>query len=408
MDGSSVTSVTIRWSRIICVMLALLAAAEGAARLYVWFWAGKEYRSTALYRWSPYGLVRNNPDVTSPTFQIDRSGFRNIEEFDRLKPPGTYRVILLGGSVLYAGLASVFLQEEGRVGSDATIAQYLQRILADDPALKGMRVEVINAAVNYNRIVETSAAYLAEYAHWDPDLVIVFGSANNFMGMPTVEEIRQKTHNVQGDHPWKKEFERQVNQRNLAALAENALLTASDHLASVAMLRKLLGKLLDSAIAVVGRHSMQSPPRGDSRPATLEDEERYFNDYAAYADAMVATARRHGQDIAFFWEYWLGDMDGIKPLSEREQWLYAHARRAPEQTAYAMRMRDRWIRNFAERNIPHIDPIDVLRASDQTLFIDYLHYTRRGNDEMARATYDALKPMIHARLAERRRDARQR
>ena len=405
MDASSMASATTRWSRIFCVLLVLATVAEGTARLYVWFWAGKEYRSTSLYRWSPYGLVRNNPDVTSPTFQINRSGFRNIEEFERLKPPNTYRVILLGGSVLYAGLASVFLQEEGRVGSDATIAQYLQRTLAADPALAGMRVEVINAAVNYNRIVETSAAYLAEYAYWDPDLVIVFGSANNFMGMPTAEEVGLKAHNVQGDHPWKKEFERQVNQRTFAVLAENALLTASDHLASVAMLRKLLGKLVDAAVAIAARHSMLPPPKGDYRPATLEDEERYFNDYAAYADAMVAAARRHGQDIAFFWEYWLGDMQGIKPLSEREQWLYGHARRAPEQTAYAMRMRDRWVRNFAERNVPHVDPLDILRASDQTLFIDYLHYTRRGNDAMARAAYDALKPVIHARLAWRRHDA---
>lgn len=397
------TSTTIRWCRILCVLLAMVAVAEGAARLYVWFWAGKEYRSTALYHWSPYGLVRNNPEVTSPTFQIDKSGFRNIEQFDRLKPPGTYRVILLGGSVLYAGLSSVFLQEEGRVGSDATIAQYLQRILAADPSLKGMRVEVINAAVNYNRIVETSSAYLAEYVHWDPDLVIVFGSANNFLGMPTAEEIRLKTHNVQGDHPWKKEFERQVNQRTLAALAENALLTASDHLASVAMLRKLLGKLLDSAIAVVGRHSMQPPPPGDSRPATLDDEERYFNGYAAYADAMIAAARRHGQDIAFFWEYWLGDLGSVKPLSDREQWLYAQVRRAPEQTAYATRMRDRWVRNFSDRNVPYVDPVDVLRANDQTLYIDYLHYTRHGNDVMARATYDAIRPLIHAKIRDRQR-----
>ncbi len=401
MEGSSVTSATIRWGRILCVLLAMTAVAEGVARLYVWFWAGKEYRSTALYHWSPYGLVRNNPDVTSPTFQIDNSGFRNIEEFDRLKPPGTYRVILLGGSVLYAGLSRVFLQEEGRVGSDATIAQYLQRILAADPLLKGMRVEVINAAVNYNRIVETSAAYLAEYAYWDPDLVIVFGSANNFMGMPMAEEIRLKTHNIQGDHPWKKEFERQVNQRNLASLTENALLTASDHLASVAMLQKLLGKLIDSAIAVAGRHSMQPPPRGDFRPATVEDEERYFNDYAAYADAMVAVARRHGQDIAFFWEHWLGDLGDVKPLSEREQWLYSQVRRAPEQTAYATRMRDRWVRNFEERKIPYVDPVSVLRTNEQTLYIDYLHYTRRGNDVMAGATYDALRSLIHATVRAR-------
>ena len=393
----------LRWPRVICLLLALLGIAEGAARLYFWLWTGKEYHSTALYRWSPYGLVRNNPDVTSPTFQIDRTGFRNLEEFDRKKPPNTYRVILLGGSVLYAGLSNLFLPEEGRVGSDATIAQYLRRIISADPAMKGVHVEVINAAVNYNRIVETSVAYLAEYAYWDPDLVLVFGSANNFMGMPTAEEIRNNAHNVQGDHPWKKEFERQVNRRNLSSLAENALLIAGDHLASVAMMQKLLGKLLDSALAAVSLHSMTTPPRGQvSHPATLQDEERYFAAYASYADAMVAAARRHGQDIAFFWEYWLGDMGDIKPLSDREGWLYAQVRRAPEQTAYAMRMRDRWVGDFARQNVPFIDPIDVLRTNGQTLYIDYLHYTRRGNETMAQATYDTIKPLIGARIRDRR------
>jgi lysophospholipase L1-like esterase len=308
-------------------------------------------------------------------------------------------VILLGGSVLYAGLSNLYLREEGRVGSDATIAQYLQRIIAADPAMNGVRVEVINAAVNYNRIVETSAAYLAEYAYWDPDLVLVFGSANNFMGMPTSEEIRSNKHNIQGDHPWKKEFERQVNQRNFASLAENAVLMAGDNMASVAMMHKLLGKLVDSALALANRHSMLTPSRAQaSSPATIQDEERYFAAYAAYADAMVAAARRHGQDIAFFWEYWLGDMGGVKPLSERERWLYEQVRRGPEQTAYTTRMRDRWVRNFEEEGVPYVDPIDVLRASDQTLFIDYLHYTRRGNDVMARATYDSLRPLIEARI----------
>jgi hypothetical protein len=395
---------SLRWSRVVCLLLVLFAMAEGAARLYVWFWTGKEYRSTALYLWSPYGLVRNNPDVTSPTFQIDRAGFRNLEEFDRKKPPNTYRVILLGGSVLYAGLSNLYLREEGRVGSDATIAQYLQRIIAANPAMKGLRVEVINAAVNYNRIVETSAAYLAEYAYWDPDLVLVFGSANNFMGMPTAEEIRSNKHNIQGDHPWKKEFERQVNQRNFASLAENALLMAGDNMASVAMMQKLLGKLVDSALALVNRHSMLTPLRTQaSSPATMQDEERYFAAYAAYADAMVVAARRHGQDIAFFWEYWLGDMGGVKPLSERERWLYEQVRRVPEQTAYATRMRDRWVRNFEAEGVPYVDPIDVLRASDQTLFIDYLHYTRRGNETMAQATYDALKPLIQAKIRDQQR-----
>ena len=105
---------------------------------------------------------------------------------------------------------------------------------------------------------------------------------------------------------------------------------------------------------------MTTPPRGQvSHPATLQDEERYFAAYASYADAMVAAARRHGQDIAFFWEYWLGDMGDIKPLSDREGWLYAQVRRAPEQTAYAMRMRDRWVGDFARQNVPFLGEIPL-------------------------------------------------
>jgi hypothetical protein len=117
---------------------------------------------------------------------------------------------------------------------------------------------------------------------------------------------------------------------------------------------------------------------------------------------MVAAARRHGQDIAFFWEYWLGDMGDIKPLSDRERWLFAQVRRAPEHTAYAMRMRDRWADDFARQRVPYIDPIDVLRTNGQTLYIDYLHYTRRGNETMAQATYDTIKPLIGARIRDRR------
>lgn len=392
---------TIRWTRILCVLLLIAGLVEGAARLYIWFWVGQPYRSTALYRWSPYGLVRNNPDLTSPTFQIDRNGFRNLEDFQRIKPPGTYRVILLGGSVLYAGLSNLFLQEEGRVGSDATIAQYLQKFIAADPEFKDVRVEVINAAVNYNRIVETSASYLSDYVYWDPDLVIVFGSANNFMGMPTAEEIKARTHNVEGDHPWKKEFDRQVNRRDLASLAENALLTASDALASAAMLRKSIEKVLDSVAAVINRHSLAPPAGKPSHVPSMADEERYFADCAAYSDAMVAVARRHDQDIAFFWEYWLGDLGGIKPMGDRERWLYNQVRRSPEQIDYANRMHDRWVRNFAAGRVPYVDPIDTLRANGQTLYIDYLHYTRRGNEIMARATFDALRPMMEARIMAR-------
>ena len=92
-----------------------------------------------------------------------------------------------------------------------TIAQYLQQRLSDDPALAGLKVEVINAAVNFNRIVEVSAAYIAEWVFWNPDLVLVFGSANNVGGrLPPKDLIQERVFNIQSSHPWLVEHERTV------------------------------------------------------------------------------------------------------------------------------------------------------------------------------------------------------
>ena len=391
--------VTRRWGRIFAALIVAFAVVEVAARAFFLAWAGRPFDSLSPYIWSPYGLVRNNPALTSPQFQINPNGFRNLESFERLKPERTFRVMLLGGSVLYAGLAQVFLQEEGRVDSSGTIAQHLRDIMSGDPDLKGVRIEVINAAVNFNRIVEVSGAYLAEYAFWDPDLVIVFGSANNFLTIPTREEIRKRTHNIQGDHPWRLEFERVVNRRDLSALAENALRVAADNFASIALLKKVIVKSTDAALAAVQAAAIAAPRAPPSEFADPAGEETYFRHYAAFADALIAAARRHDHGIAFFWEYFLGDLGAVKDLSPQEERLYRGLNRIPAQIAYSFRMRDRWIEHLRQASVTYVDPLDRLRAERETVFIDYLHYTRRGNRLAAEATYEAVKPMVTQRLA---------
>src|SRR5204862_2439413 len=135
---------------------------------------------------------------------------------------------MLGGSTLYSGITSTHISGAERVDSDATIAQFLEQELRQDPALSGLNVEVINAAVNFNRIVEVSGGYLAEYVHWQPDVVIVFGSANNFRFAPRRGEIRAHRFGIQEPHPWALEFERQANETSLAALLERAMRTAAN------------------------------------------------------------------------------------------------------------------------------------------------------------------------------------
>jgi hypothetical protein len=392
---------TLRWTRIAAVLILLLATLEATSQAFIYAWAGKPFRSLSLLVWSPYGLVRNNPDVTSPKYQIDRDGFRNLENFARLKPPGTFRVILLGGSVLYAGLSPLFLQEEGRVDSRSTIGQYMQQAMEADPDLKGLKIEVINAAVNYNRIVETSSAYLAEYAFWSPDLVVVFGSANNFLTQPDAESIRNRTHNIEGDHPWRLEFDREVNGNGLAAIVEKVVRAAGDNLASIALVQRAVSKATDVALGYGSRFALREPSRKPWVPASQEQEEQYFREYTAFTDAMIAAARRHGQEIAFFWEYFLSDLAGIKPMSERELWLYEQVKRPEAVTQYSFRMRDRWRAHFAQAGVGFVDPVDTWRAASGTDFIDYLHYTRRGNKLMAEETYRRLKPQIMQVLARR-------
>jgi lysophospholipase L1-like esterase len=397
----------LRWTRLLAVGLLALLVVETGARLFVHAWSGESFRSLTKYTWSPYGLVRNNPELNSPGFQINANGFRNLEDFDERKGERTLRVLLLGGSVLYSGLGGPrILAEEGRVTSGETIAQYLEARLSADPMLAGIDVEVMNAAVNFNRIVEISTSYLAEWVFWDPDVVVVCGSANNVFGfVPPRDEVQARLHGAQAPHPWALDYQRMVVEKSLRSLIESTLRVAEEHLASVAMARLAVTKAVDRfwSAAQARRLGGEGGEQGAAPElASAEEIEAYFRDYAGYVEALVPAAQHHDQEVAFFWEYFLGNLKGIKPFSEREAWLYPAVERPDSGRAYNFAMRDRLRDLLAARGVPLIDPLPELRQHDQTVFIDYLHYTRSGNAFMADVIYDRLKPVFHARAAKLR------
>ena len=70
---------------------------------------------------------------------------------------------------------------------------------------------------------------------------------------------------------------------------------------------------------------------------TAEESQAYFQIYASYADAMIAAARRAGQDIAFVWEPALGNLDGLKPLSDGERGLLKSIDSSPSGEAVSYR-----------------------------------------------------------------------
>lgn len=383
-----------RISRLVAALLVFLLAAEGAARLVVWSYAGEGFRSLSLYRWSPYGLVRNNPYLTSPSFRINANGFRATRDYAREKAPGTIRVILLGGSVLYSGIGGkAYLTQYGRVSSDETIAPFLEARIKADPAFIGREIEVINAAVNFNRIVEVSAAYLEEYLHWDPDVVVVFGAVNNFSEVRLEGGMARGETSLQRGHPWRAEFERLVNDRSLSAGLERLWRSGAEHSAALALASKAFSGAADRLVALAGR--LTPPAKADPIPLESKEEtEAYFRLFTIYADAMTAAARRSGQEIAFVWEPMLSDLAGIKPLSAEEATIQSVVARQPEEIAQYDRARRLFNDYFADQGTPYLDPTAAMMSHDETVFIDYGHYTPGGNAFIAGLLFETLRPRL--------------
>jgi hypothetical protein len=310
--------------------------------------------------------------------------------------------MLLGGSVLYSGIvpAAARLSQYGRVRSDQTISTYLEERMRQDPAFAGVKIEVINAAVNFNRIVEVATAYLAEYLQWQPDFVIVFGSVNNFGPTRQHGDVAAARTPLQGQHNWEPDFQRLVNNRGLASTIERVWRDGAEHSAALALAYKFAFIVADKIVGVAGQLSFakhfSEAPNG---PETGSELQPYFRIYASYADAMIAAAHRLGQGIAFAWEPELGDLGGVKPLSAEEQTIFPLLRRDSDAVAQVEASRQLFRRHFAEMGAQVVDPTDALRAHHETVFIDYAHYTPIGNRVIANIAYDQLKSELVKELA---------
>ncbi len=393
----------LRWGRILGLLLALFLVAEAGSQAFFHAWSGRPFGSIFLYQWSPYGLVRNNPDLTG-NFTISPDGFRDTRDYEPQKPANTFRVLLLGGSVLYSGSAPRNALD-GYVPSDRTVAHYLETRLEADPAFKGINVEVINAGISFNRIVEVTGAYLGDYIRWSPDVVIVFGSANNFFEPMLAGHLETGNTPLQRSHPWRAEFDRLVNERSLPATLEVAFRQGADASAALALAHKTLSKLIvdtDPLARFALRPPVSGPAPAPFPLATAADEEAYFRLYTAHAGALIEAARREGQEPAFVWEYFLGDIGHLKTLSAEEKILYPAVRHGPEYLAYQLRSRDRWLAFLAETGAGAVDPFDEITKEPGTVFIDYLHYTAHGNDVVAGATYTQLHDRFLSALARNR------
>lgn len=391
----------LRWSRVALVLLLGLVALELACRLAIAALVGRPFESFDAYTFSGYGVYRQNPRYTHREFVHNSAGFRNLREFSVEKPPGTLRIMGIGASVLYSGSAISHRGFSRRIPTDETITAYLERDLADSPALAGADLEVINTAVNRQDVRQTLAYYTAELARYDPDVVLVFGTHNDSSYLE-LEDGRDQMF-YRPDQPTDEEarVELLLNESSGRALAEKAVRVAANRSALAATAFRVVDRVLSRAgrAAQGGRRSAAA----ELELASAEEMERALDTYLAFLGSLVGFIQQTGARPVVFWEYLLLELEGIKPFTDYERDLAEFLRGwqslSPERLAARRRVRERVAAYLEARGVPLVDIAGPVRDYRGNLFNDYLHYDSEGNRWVASVLAERLAPILAERTA---------
>lgn len=164
------------------ILLAVFGGiAEGAARIYLHQVKGYTGGKLLQYEFDPYKNITPTPSyVDSRGVTHNAQGFRRSSDVARVKPPGTYRIFLMGGSTAY-GLGGVWPHIQKRyevLKNSETIDAYLERQLT--ARFPGTRFEVINAAIpsiwTHHHLIYLNQTILK----YSPDMVILLDGYNDF------------------------------------------------------------------------------------------------------------------------------------------------------------------------------------------------------------------------------------
>jgi len=173
-----------RWKRFLfsgVLVVLVCGTLELASRWYLAAFEGFDGTHLLQYQFDPYKNNLPTPGyVDTRGIHHNRQGFRRRSDVPMRKPPGTYRIFLMGGSTAY-GLGGLWphLQRDFAVIPDsATISAVLERELAD--SFPGQHVEVINAAITsdwtHHHLIYLNQTIL----NYEPDMVLFLDGFNDF------------------------------------------------------------------------------------------------------------------------------------------------------------------------------------------------------------------------------------
>ncbi|HWP02579.1 MAG TPA: hypothetical protein VNL96_03920 [Gemmatimonadaceae bacterium] len=164
------------------ILIVLLAGGlELSARVGLRIFRGYDGEHLYQYEFDAYKNIHPTPNfVDTRGVRHNSAGFRRSTEVAVEKPPGTYRIFLMGASTAYGlgGLWPHIQREYAVLKNSETIDAYLERMLED--SLFGTRVEVINAAITstwtHHHLIYLNQRILS----YDPDMVLFLDGFNDF------------------------------------------------------------------------------------------------------------------------------------------------------------------------------------------------------------------------------------
>jgi hypothetical protein len=332
------------------------------------------YKPRHLFDFSRF--YRVNPEYRSRNVRVNSAGFRNDEEITEEKPPNVYRIVLLGGSLVWGEDSSLF--PDVSIDNRETIAAHLEHVLNERAAKAqaARRFQVVNAGVVGYRLYQELIYFDQRIAAFHPDMLIAIDGHNDLdaldLGLPPY------THRNEGG------YERALNHPTLFDLA----MQIEHYFEDKSLFVRKVGARLSEGVNE-SRREQESTERA-VRDVSDVAFARWLADYCSTVRRLNASAQIADARALFV----------VQPeaLAERTKLLTPVEKKVVERWASYRWLhtvaRDRLIgamRDLAHnRGVWFEDVSDLFSAEPEQVYLDYTHLTSIGALRLATRLADVI------------------
>jgi hypothetical protein len=385
-----------RWARLLfwAVIWALVyCGLEWGAIAYLKATRGYDGHHLYEYVFDPYKEILPAPNfVDTRGIHHNSQGFRHATDVQRHKPPGTYRIFLMGASAAY-GLGGLWTNIEPRypvIPDSQTIDAYLTKDL--QPLLPNGHVEVINAAITSSWTHQHLIYLNQTILNYEPDMILFLDGFADFY-------FYNKDHDEFADYAYDLQSHTIMGPPTMRSLFDAGAwwLFRKNALAHVA------GRAARRIKEMLAPPPNRTPINVEQSIAGLQE---------VFPRGALAIDRRMGLILTdagvrpvFMLQPLLILERGHKPLTPMEQRLFAF-----NDTSYLpnyqefMRQATPYVRAQEEAMAKHvggtfIDLTQAFTGVTEQVYTDYCHLTPFGNALVARTIADRITPLIQADVA---------